>query len=148
MQEVLFTGGDNDLILVTSNSAAIRFPESEVRPMGLMAAGVNGIKLHGEDKVVLSGVIREGSEVILLDSTGKAWRLSAEEYPCQGRYGRGVSAAKVTGDAKILGGFTDNQNRTILAILRKSALKTFRMDEIELGKRTRIGQDVSNNKTR
>jgi DNA gyrase subunit A len=142
LQQVLFTREADDLFLATSNSSAIRFPESEVRSMGLTAAGVNGIKLTEEDQVVMSGVIREGSEVILLDTTGKAWRLPAEEFPRQGRYGRGVAAAKIPAGAKIHGGFCDTQNRVVFVETRKYSMQSFRMDEIELGKRTRVGQDL------
>jgi len=142
LQSAFFTTGEDDLILITRNAAAIRFSENEVRSMGLMAAGVNGIKLQGEDFVAGSGVIRPGSQVIVLDSTGKGWRLPAEEYPRQGRYGRGVSAVKVAGEAKIIHGFSDHRNRSVMVMLRKSVMQSFRMDEIELGKRSRIGSEI------
>ena len=142
LQSAFFTTGEDDLILITRDAAAIRFSENEVRSMGLVSAGVNGIKLQGEDYVAGSGVIRPGSQVIVLDSTGKGWRLPAEEYPRQGRYGRGVSAVKVTGEAKIINSFSDHRNRSVMVMLRKSVLQSFRMDEIELGKRTRIGLEI------
>jgi DNA gyrase subunit A len=142
LQSTFFTSGDDDLIIITRDAAAIRFSENEVRPMGLVAAGVNGIKLDEGDNVAGSGVIRPGSQVIVLDSTGKGWRLPAEEYPRQGRYGRGVSAAKVAEEAKIIEGFSDHRNRLVLVMLKKTALQSFRMDEIEQGKRTRIGQEI------
>ncbi len=142
LQQVLFTREEEDLFLVTKNSSAIRFAESEVRPMGLVAAGVNGIKLQDEDQVVMSGVIRDRSEVILLDTTGKAWRLPADEFPRQGRYGRGVAAARVQEGVNIQGGFCDSQNRTVIVVMKKFAMQTFRMDEIEPGRRTRVGQEV------
>jgi DNA gyrase/topoisomerase IV subunit A len=142
LQQVLFTSAEEDLLLVTKNSSAIRFAESDVRPMGLVAAGVNGIKLQDEDQVVMSGVIRDKSEVILLDTTGKVWRLPADEFPRQGRYGRGVAAARVQEGVSIQGGFCDTQNRTVIVVMKKFAMQTFRVDEIAPGKRTRVGQEV------
>jgi len=147
LQQVLFTSGEEDLFLVTKNSSAIRFAESEVRPMGLVAAGVNGIKLQDEDQVVMSGVIRDKSEVILLDTTGKAWRLPADEFPKQGRYGRGVAASRVQEGVSIQGGFCDSQNRTVIVVMKKFAMQTFRVDEIVPGRRTRVGQEVVKIKT-
>ncbi|HLS90443.1 MAG TPA: DNA gyrase subunit A, partial [Limnochordia bacterium] len=42
---VQLTDGDRDIILVTHNGQAIRFHESDVRPMGRTARGVRGITL-------------------------------------------------------------------------------------------------------
>ena len=48
----LITDGESDLLLVTGKGMAIRFSEQEVRPMGLVAAGVNGVKLGAGDQVI------------------------------------------------------------------------------------------------
>jgi DNA gyrase subunit A len=42
---VSLTTGNDDLMLVTSNGMAIRFPETDARDMGRSAAGVKGIEL-------------------------------------------------------------------------------------------------------
>ncbi len=45
---VLVSGGDSrNLLLVTRNGMAIRFDQSDLRPMGLVAAGVNGMNSKG-----------------------------------------------------------------------------------------------------
>ena len=49
---VMVTNGSNEIMMATANGMAIRFSEDEVRPMGLVAAGVNGIKLKAKDEVV------------------------------------------------------------------------------------------------
>ena len=54
---VLFTTGEEQIFLATSGGNAIRFSEQEVRPMGLVAAGVNGIKLSGKDDVIGAEVV-------------------------------------------------------------------------------------------
>ena len=49
---VRISSGKNQVLLATSSGMAIRFKEDEVRPMGMVAAGVMGIKLAGEDRLV------------------------------------------------------------------------------------------------
>ena len=45
-------GKQKDILLATAQGMAIRFKEDDVRPMGLVAAGVNGMKLEDKDEVV------------------------------------------------------------------------------------------------
>jgi len=145
--QVFSTSGSDDLFLATRKGVAIRFEEGEVRPMGLATTGVNGIKLQEGDEVVMAGKIVEGSQIVMLDSTGKGWRLPAEEFPRQGRYGRGVSAAKLVQDTELTDGFCDTQNRVVMVEFAKGSSKSFRMDEISPGKRTKNGQELLKRKT-
>jgi DNA gyrase subunit A len=89
------TDGDSELFLATETGMAIRFDESEVRPMGLVAAGVNGVKLKAGDSVSGAERLVPGDEILLLASNGRGWRSTAEEFPLQGRYGQGVIACKL-----------------------------------------------------
>src|SRR5690606_10392217 len=45
-------GKKKEILLATASGKAIRFKEDDVRPMGLVAAGVNAIKLEDKDEVV------------------------------------------------------------------------------------------------
>ena len=137
---VFSTSGSDEIFLATRHGAAIRFSEEEVRPMGLTTAGVNGLKLQGDDEVVGSGKLTGKSEILLLDSTGNGWRLPTDDFPLQGRYGHGVAAAKLGKGVDLISGFTDNQNRCGLVQLTKGTSQTFKMDDIPLGKRIKIGQ--------
>ena len=49
---VRLTDGKSDVLLATADGMAIRFSEEDVRPMGLVAAGVGGIKLGTRDEVI------------------------------------------------------------------------------------------------
>lgn len=49
---VALTSGNDDLMLVTSNGMAIRFPETDARDMGRSAAGVKGIELAENATIV------------------------------------------------------------------------------------------------
>jgi DNA gyrase subunit A len=85
------TTGDDEVLLITAGGQAIRFAEESVRPMGLPAGGVKGIKLQGaEDRVVALDLVRSRSDLLVVTSDGRAKRTSLAEYPVQGRYGQGV----------------------------------------------------------
>jgi DNA gyrase subunit A len=96
------TDGQADLLLVTAKGAAIRFAEEEVRPMGLVAAGVMGIKLQEGDELAGAealpqagaGLLR-GTAVFLAATDGTGKRVPVEDFPKQGRYGQGVTAWKL-----------------------------------------------------
>jgi DNA gyrase subunit A len=100
---ILFTKGEEDVILATKNGMGIRFNEEDVRPMGLVAAGVGGIKLRGSDFVVGAGVASRRGEVLLVTNYGKAKRINPEEFPTQGRYGYGVITWKLKDKEHIVG---------------------------------------------
>jgi len=83
---------------------AIRFSEKEVRPMGLSAAGVLGIRLDGKDvQIVGMGVIRPDQELFLITEEGQAKRSALKQFPRQGRHGKGVLTWKSGETAKIVG---------------------------------------------
>ncbi len=50
--DVVVTGPDDEVVLATAGGMAIRFPQSDIRPMGRNSAGVKGITLVGDDHVV------------------------------------------------------------------------------------------------
>ena len=88
---VKLTTGDQDLIIVTAQGMAIRFNESEVRPMGRSAAGVNAIKLRPGDVVAGMDVISDpDADLLIVTQNAYGKRTPVREYPLQSRYGLGV----------------------------------------------------------
>jgi DNA gyrase subunit A len=90
------TAGDSDLVMVTREAQAIRFAESDARPMGRDTRGVRGIKLREGDEVVSAATVAEGEEILLLTSGGYGKRTAMSEFPLQKRGGIGVKAIKLT----------------------------------------------------
>jgi len=92
--------GGGDVLLVTAGGQAIRFAEDGVRPMGLPAGGVSGIKLRGKDRVVagkeISPVINQRMSLALITTQGYGKRVALANFPTQGRNGQGVVAAKLS----------------------------------------------------
>ncbi len=91
------TDGRKEVLLATKGGQAIRFPESEVRPMGRTAAGVKGIELVPEDEVVALELFSPEDKADLLTVTegGYGKRSRIEEYRAQSRGGKGVIAMKI-----------------------------------------------------
>jgi len=131
----VLTSGDAELMLVTSGGMAIRFSEQEVRPMGLAAAGVNGIKLDARDEVVGVEKIVKEADVLLVASNGQAWRMPAGDFPVQGRYGQGVIACRPGRGVKVVGEMSGKKTQAGTVHFERAASQIIRMDEIPLGKR-------------
>jgi len=90
------TDGQQHLFLGSRHGKAIRFKETEVRPMGRTAAGVKGMNLEDEDEVVGLETVSEGTTVLSVSEFGYGKRSAAYEYPVQGRGGKGVITLKTT----------------------------------------------------
>lgn len=102
------TAGNDHIFLLTKEGKAIKFPESNSRPMGRATSGVKGISISASDEVIAMEVI-PGKEDIPTDKRKKFFReiLTISEkglgkrtpftlYPVQKRAGKGVKAAVVS----------------------------------------------------
>jgi DNA gyrase subunit A len=91
------TDGKQELFMATSQGQAIRYPETDVRPMGRGAYGVIGMRLEEGDAVVEMDVLRPDAGTILtVTERGYAKRTEVAEYRLQGRGGSGIINLKVT----------------------------------------------------
>lgn len=92
------TSGEGEVFIVTKNGQSIRFPESDVRPMGRSAAGVRGIKLKPDDHVVEMDVFddEENAKLLVVMENGLGKMSKVAEYRGQSRGGSGVKVANVT----------------------------------------------------
>jgi DNA gyrase subunit A len=87
-----FTGGENNVMLLTSEGKGIRFKETDIRPMGRTARGVRGIKLGNDHRVISLLIEQPNGQVLTASANGYGKRTSIEEFPVQGRGGQGVIA--------------------------------------------------------
>ena len=139
---VALTDGKKEVLLATALGMAIRFNEEEVRPMGLAAAGVNGIKLGVGDEVVGMEVLPGTGELFLIASDGKAKRVEVKDFPVQGRYGKGVIAWELPRGVKLAGLGMGKPNTIVTLHLLKAAPKMTRLDEASLRKRSAVRGEV------
>ncbi|SCG79313.1 DNA gyrase subunit A [Micromonospora echinaurantiaca] len=89
---------EDDLLLVSKNAQAIRFNATDeaLRPMGRATSGVIGMRFAEDDVLLAMEVVRPGLDVLVATNGGYAKRTPIEEYPVQGRGGKGVLTAKIT----------------------------------------------------
>jgi DNA gyrase subunit A len=87
---VQVTDGTGQMFIGTRNGMAIRFPETDVRPMGRTAYGVRGITLRDEDYVVAMEVVKPGGTLLTVTERGYGKRTEIDEYRVQSRGGVGV----------------------------------------------------------
>ncbi len=86
---------ESDLLLVTRKAMSIRFTadDTALRPMGRATEGVRGIALSDDDRLLSLMVVQEGVDVLVATERGFAKRTGIENYPNQGRGGKGVLTA-------------------------------------------------------
>ena len=122
------TTGEDQVLLVTASGRAIRFREEEVRPMGLAAGGVMGVKLGGKgDHAVALAVVRPRSDLLVMTEDGRGKRTPLSEYPTQGRYGQGVLAARrAAPGVGLAGANVVKSDDPVILVTKKGAAKTMR----------------------
>ena len=89
------TDGQRDLLLCSSDGKAIRFNESEVRPMGRDATGVRGIRLGDGQRLISLVVVGDGL-ILTASENGYGKLTPLEDFPSHGRGGLGVIALQTT----------------------------------------------------
>jgi DNA gyrase subunit A len=131
------------VVLVVSNGQAIRFAEEEVRPMGLPAAGVMGIKMAANDRVVGMGVVRPRGDVIVISEMGIGKRSALTEYPTQGRHGGGVATASLTSKTgRLAAGAVANVSDRLLMGSEKGNNKVVYVRSLPKARRATQGQEL------
>ncbi|MFZ1397777.1 MAG: DNA gyrase subunit A, partial [Candidatus Promineifilaceae bacterium] len=110
------TNGEQEVMLATAAGQAIRFSEDEVRPSGLPAGGVFGIKLANEaDGVIAMSVVEPEGYLWSITDNGLAKATAMSEYPTQGRHGQGVRNMNLPSDAaEVVAAVIGDENTQIL----------------------------------
>jgi DNA gyrase subunit A len=87
---VELSDGREQIFLGTRDGMAIRFEETDVRPMGRTAYGVRGISLRDNDEVVAMEVVGQGGTLLTVAQNGYGKRTELDEYRLQSRGGVGI----------------------------------------------------------
>jgi len=142
LADVLLVTEKAHYLVVTRSGMAIRFEGSEVRPMGLLAAGVNAIKLSAGDEVAGMIEIARKGDVVLVASNGAGWRVEPDGFPLQGRYGQGVIGCRMADGVGLIGVVFGKKNFQYTLHLKKAAAKTCRVDDIGYTKRAGKSEQI------
>jgi DNA gyrase subunit A len=91
---------DDDLLLVSRKAMSIRFHANDetLRPMGRATSGVFGMRFNAGDELLAMEVVRDDLdevEILVATEGGFAKRTRIDEYPVQGRGGKGVLTARI-----------------------------------------------------
>lgn len=89
------SSGDDEIIISTSLGQAIRFKESDARPMGRAARGVRGIRLRPGDRVVGMDLAREDRKLLVMSENGYGKLTKVEHFATHKRGGVGIKAGVV-----------------------------------------------------
>ena len=84
------TSGSDELMVATAAGMVIRFPESDLRPLGRSAMGVRAVRLGEEDQVVGMVKAETGGLLLTVTESGLGRRTPVEDYRLQGRGGKGI----------------------------------------------------------
>ena len=131
--EVRVTSGGDEILLASRKGMAIRFNESDARPMGRATGGVRGLNLRDDDEVVGMVVAREDSTVLVVSEKGLGKRTPISEYRLQKRGGFGVINLKVsekTGEVVTVRAVSENEQ--LMIITRKGVVNRQRVEEIRV----------------
>jgi DNA gyrase subunit A len=94
--EAQLSDGNHFVFLATHEGMSIKFPETDVRPMGRPAAGVTSMKFKQKDDYIVSmEVVREDDFILSISERGFGKRTKVSEYRLQSRAGSGVINMKV-----------------------------------------------------
>jgi len=138
------TDGHKDVILFSSAGKAARFNESNVRSMGRTAAGVRGIKL-GENQKVIALIIEGEGTVLAATENGYGKRTALSEYPAKGRGGQGVIAIQTSDrNGNAIGAVLVKDEDEMMLISTGGTLVRTRVNEISLVGRNTQGVRLIN----
>ncbi|NLE23093.1 MAG: DNA gyrase subunit A [Actinobacteria bacterium] len=142
---VRHTSGDDDVMMISRLGQAIRFHESDVRPMGRNASGVRGMKLRKGDEVISMDIARDDSDLFVITENGFGKRTPISEYRITGRGGIGVRTIALT-DRKgyLVGVKVVRENHEIMLQSRDGVVIRVRADGISRHGRATQGVKVMN----
>src|SRR5207244_3120661 len=91
------SNGDDHIMMVSRSGKAVRFTESQARPMGRDTSGVKGMKVSEKDNYVLAmDIARDDPELLVVTENGYGKRSPISVYPVKGRGTMGVKTIMLT----------------------------------------------------
>jgi DNA gyrase subunit A len=133
--------GQGEIFMATAAGKAIRFKESDVRPMGRSARGVRAVRMRPGDQLVEMEVLSGKPNVLSVTAKGYGKRTSLDEYRVQGRGGSGIINVRVTGkNGRVVACREAGDDEQVLLITAQG--KLIRMDVGGISRLGRAAQGV------
>ena len=136
--DVALTDGSKDIMLLSTAGKAVRFAESAVRPTGRTAAGVRGIKLGDNQKVMSLIVVDDAASILTATENGFGKRTVTTDYPCKGRGTQGVISIQTSErNGAVIGAVQVKAGDEIMLISNGGTLVRTSVDEVrDMGRNT------------
>jgi DNA gyrase subunit A len=131
--DVIRTDGTCQIFVATHDGMAVKFNESDVRPMGRAARGVRGVNLRAGDVVVsVCAVDKDGSQKILsVSEKGFGKQTQVGSYRLTKRGGVGVINMKTTEKTgKVVSAVPVSEDSEIMIITQQAKLIRLGVDKI------------------
>ncbi|NMF90418.1 DNA gyrase subunit A [Aromatoleum petrolei] len=136
---VAITDGESDVMLFSDAGKAVRFPESDVRPMGREARGVRGMTLEeGQQVIAMLVAKREDLCVLTATENGYGKRTPVAEYTRHGRGTKGMIAIQTSErNGRLVGACLVEETDEVMLISTGGVLIRTKVQDIrELGRAT------------
>ena len=138
--KVKVTKGDANLIMITQNGYAVKFNESDVRPMGRSASGVKAINLKDNDKAVCLDIAVEDEELLVISENGYGKRTPIDQYKVQNRGGVGLITYRISDKTGKLVGATMCKDGDELMLINSSGVAIrINVSDISITNRAAMG---------
>jgi DNA gyrase subunit A len=146
---VKFSTGQDEIILTTSLGQAIRFKESQVRPMGRATAGVHALRLKGKDFVSSMNIISKDhpkdQKLLVVMSNGYGKQTGLSQYKVQGRGGSGIKTANVTTKTgNIMDARLVSEEKEVIALSAKGQIIRTEIETVRVAGRATQGVRIMN----
>lgn len=143
----LSSGGDQ-VILGTKNGQAIRFKETQARPMSRTAAGIRAIRLKKGDEVagfdIIKGETKEAKVFVVMEN-GFGKQTPLKEYKLQNRGGSGIKTANITAKTgQLVATQIITEQSELLALSGKGQIIRTNLSEVRMTGRSAQGVRIMN----
>ena len=134
---------NDEIVMITTNGQATRFPVTDLRSASRTSGGVRGIKLAKGGKVVSLEVVTPGCELFSITENGYGKRTPFEDYPTHHRGGQGVRNYEITKKTgPVVASRTVNAAQELIVISQDGIVIRTRMDSIRMTGRSAQGVSV------
>ena len=140
-------GSAEDLLLISAEGQSIRFHATDeaLRPMGRATSGVLGMRFNAGDELLSMDVVQPGAQVLVATERGYAKRTDMEEYPIQGRGGKGVLTIQYDRRrGKLVGALIVEMDTEVYAITSSGGVIRTLAREVRKAKRQTMGVRLMN----
>jgi DNA gyrase subunit A len=121
--EACLTNGENEIVMAAREGKAVRFNESDVRPIGRTGAGVRGMSIDETDEVI--GMVcaqSQTAQILVVSENGYGKRSELDDYRITKRGGKGVKTLNITEKTGALIAIKNVTDDNDLMIINKSGL--------------------------